>query len=457
MEKKNLIALIAVLLLGAGAIFVTRSPEKGQRQGPPPRPVAAIKAADVSKLEVTNEKQEQVSLEKRGETWHVTKPSEWAADASTIKSLIEGIERLTFADTVTDKKDKHEELGVAEGKAQRLVVKNASGNLLADLLIGKSVAGYTMVRPAGKDEVWQATGLYGYMLNREPKGWREHAVFQGVTANDVEKLSIESAGHKLVLEKGAAEGDKPAEWKIAEATGDAPKTANALDAPMVTQAVQALASLRAADFADDKKPEELGLDKPAITITATAKGQTYTLLVGNITADEVYVKNAAEPTLYSVKKYAVDRLAHKPADFRDKTLAQVKEDDLQAIDLTTGGETSTLEKAKDGSWKLKAAKVTADESKIKPVVSGFESLVGSGFAEERDPAKTGLAKPTGTLVLRLKDKSTITLKVGALTKDQSDYHVQKVGSPDVLLVKKYVIDRVLKKPTELGSVATAKK
>ena len=47
MEKRTLYALLAVIALGGIAFAVLRSPEKGQRQGPPPRPIAEIKANDI--------------------------------------------------------------------------------------------------------------------------------------------------------------------------------------------------------------------------------------------------------------------------------------------------------------------------------------------------------------------------------------------------------------------------
>ena len=43
----------------------------------------------------------------------------------------------------------------------------------------------------------------------------------------------------------------------------------------------------------------------------------------------------------------------------------------------------------------------------------------------------------------------MTITVGAATKD-GDYYVQKSGSPDVYLVKKYAIDRWMKKPADLA-------
>jgi hypothetical protein len=50
MEKRTLYALLAVLAVGALALAVQRSPEKGQRKGPPPRPVAELKTADIARL-----------------------------------------------------------------------------------------------------------------------------------------------------------------------------------------------------------------------------------------------------------------------------------------------------------------------------------------------------------------------------------------------------------------------
>jgi len=456
MEKKTLFALIAVAILGAGAFAVMRAPEKGQRVGPPPRPVAEIKPADIAHLELVSEKQDKVVLDKKGDKWSITSPKEWAADAAGVKSLVDGLEKLGFHDMVTETKEKHEELGVADGKAQRVTVKNATGTLLADFFVGKSVSGYTMVRPAGKNEVWQANGIYAYMINRDAKGWRDHSVFE-FAAVDGDKLSIEGAGGKLAVEKLPPEKDAKgdAKWTVTEATGDAPKTSDALDLGQVNGAVQAFSTLKAADFADDKKPEDVGLAKPALTLTASAKGKSYTLLIGNTVGDDVYLKTAESPIIYTVKKFTAERLQHAPIDYRDKTLTKIKDIDLAGLDITVGADTVSLEHAGD-KWKAKG-KTTVDDTKLKPVVSGFENLVGSGFAASKDPAATGLAKPAGSVALHLKDKSTVTLKIGAATKDGADYHVQKLGSPDVLLVKKYNVERFWKKAADLAPAATAKK
>ena len=447
MEKRTLYALLAVLAVGALVLVVQRSPEKGQRKGPPPRPVPELKVDQIARLELTNEKQEHTTLEKASATeWRVKQPGDWKADQSAIKQLLDAIGKLSFADTVTESAEKHGELGVADGKGAHLVVKDASGKALADLLIGKSVGGFTMVRVVGKNEVWQATGIFPYTIAREPKMWRDHTIFDFAPA-DVDKLTVESPGQKLVLEKLPADKDKPndTQWKIVESQGAAPKAGDVLDMHQASATVQGLASLHAADFADDKKKDDVIGKGEAMTFTAMAKGQAHTLYVGEQKADDLYLATADQPTVFTIKKYSVDRITRRPIDFRDKTLAKVKVADLAGLDITDGTETTTLTQ-KDGKWT--AAKGTVDDAKVKPVVSAFENLQADSFSDERDPAKTGLAKPTGQVVVHGKDKQTITIKVGAATKD-GDYYVTKVGSPDVFRIKKYAVDRWLKKPADL--------
>jgi hypothetical protein len=92
---------------------------------------------------------------------------------------------------------------------------------------------------------------------------------------------------------------------------------------------------------------------------------------------------------------------------------------------------------------------------VKNLLGGFENLQGASFARAGDKA-SGLAKPAGQVIVKIKDKPPVTLKIGALSKG-GEYYVQRVGSPDVLLVKKYVVERVWKKFSDVSKGATASK
>ena len=444
MEKRTLYALIAVIALGGVAFAVLRSPEKGERKGPPPRPIPALKATDIAKLELTNDKNEKTELEKTGDEWRIKSPGDWKADQQSVKQVLDGLTKLTFADVASQNVDKQAELGVADGKGAHLVARDASGKTLADLHVGKTVGGYTMMRVDDKKETWQASGLYPYSIGKSPSGWRDHAIF-ALTAADIDKLTVEAPSGKLVLSREASsDKSKPndTKWKIDSTSGDAPKTSADLDMMQVNAVVQGLSNLHASDFADDKKVDE---EKGKLSLVVDAKGKTHTLWVGGEKGDEVYVATSDSPQVYTIKKYSIEHIARKPIDYRDKTIVKATEADLTAVEITDGKDTTSLTQ-KDGKWT--AAKGTADESKVQPVIAGFENLVADGFSEDKEPAKTGLAKPAGRAVLHEKGKPPLTLTVGATTKD-GDYYVQKSGSPDVYVVKKYAVERWLKKTADL--------
>ena len=454
MEKKTLLAIAMLVVLAAAAYGVLRAPEKGQRIGPPPRPVAEIKAADIAAVEINNlERKEEIVLERRDSGWMITKPTEWKADQSATKQLVEGVEKMSFADLVTEQADKHEEMGVSDKNATKVVLKDKGGKVLADLYVGKSLGGFTMLRVEGQNNVWQASGIYPYLFNRDGRAWRDHVVFE-FPWGDVDKLAIESTGQKLVVEKVPAPAPAPAgpdagappaapenKWKIVESVGDAPKTLENLDLTLVTTAAQALGALRANDFADGKKPEEVGLDKPNLKVTATVKSTDYTIEFGNMVSDDLYARRSDSPVIYTFKRFGIDRINHPPIDYRDKTLAKAAESDIASIDISYGADTYSLYSQSD-SWLSKKGPV--DQTKVKQVVTAFENLQAGSFTVEKDASKLGFAKPTGSLTLRKKDKASVSLKIGGTSKDGSEYYVQKQGTPHVYVVKKYAVDRFLR-------------
>jgi hypothetical protein len=397
-------------------------------------------------LELTNDKNEKTVLQRTSASeWRVKQPGDWKADQQGVKQVLDGLEKLTFADVASQNADKQAELGVADGKGARVVARSGGGNVLCDLHVGKTVGSFTMIRVDGKSDTWQAGGLYPYIVGRAPSGWRDHAIFE-LTAADIDKVTVEAPGGKLVLQKEAsADKDKPndVKWKIVETSGTAPKTSADLDMAQVNAAVTGLSNLHAADFADDKKVDDVKGKGPSLSVTA--KDKTHTLWVGGEKGDELYLASSDSPTVYTAKKFSIEHIARKPIDYRDKTIVKIKDADLQSIDITSGAETTSLTQ-KDGKWS--AGKGTADDSKVKPAVAGFDNFTASSFSEEKDAAKTGIGKPTGRAVLHPKGKPAVTITVGAATKD-GDYYVQKSGSPDVYLVKKYAVDRWMKKTADL--------
>jgi hypothetical protein len=334
-----------------------------------------------------------------------------------------------------------------------VIARGDGGKVLFDAWLGKSSSGFTMLRPAGKNEVWQAANLFKYTYAKDARSWRDHTIFE-FSKDDLTKLEIAAGTQKIALERvvpaeSPKEKNADVKWKVIEST----VKVDPIDDAAANNLVSSLTSLKAADFDDAAKPEDVGIATPQVKITATVKGKPMTLLVGKQKGDDSWVAVDGNAQIYLVQKYVLERLAVKPINFRDKTLVKAKESDLTEIDVTVGADTLVLKREGD-AWK--SAKGEVDDAKVKGLGGSFDNLAAAGFSEVSDPKVTGLAKPSASVALKLRDKSQVQLKFGAV-KDSTDYFVQRVGTPDVLLIKKYMADRFLKKQADLAKGATAAK
>jgi biopolymer transport protein ExbD len=442
MDKKTSIMLgLFVLLLAAVIGTKVALRPAGERVGDRPRPIAAMKAADVDELEVT-QNQVTVKLKKTGESWAVTAPVSYPADQASVKSAVEKLESLAFDGVVTDRADKHVDYEVTDDKGVHVVARKG-GAVLADFLLGKVASGVTMLRVTGKNDVWRAVGSLKYVFGKEPKSWRDHEVIS-FKKDEVEKVELRTPAGKIVCKRDAGEAGKPDKWSVAEAPPSL--TIEKLDDSIPAGIMSTLMTLRAYDFADGVKPEESGLDNPQATAVVHLKGGAQkTAIVGKAKGDQFYVKTPEREQVYLISKYSVERLTKRPIDFRDKTLVDLKPEQITGLVIDVGGTKTELARSGE-EWKpVVPADLLVDSSKVKSLLAGFTALRGTSFAD--DAQKASLAKPAGTVTLKLKDKGTVTLKFGPL-KDQ-DYPVQKVGSPEVVILKKYTAERFLKKPDDL--------
>lgn len=438
MNRKTLIALAVLGILVVVAVVVTRQPEKGQVTGERPRPIPKLAAGSFDTLTVTKGAS-TTTIKKDGDKYEITAPAAHPADQSVAKTAFESIEKLSFGDVVSDQKDKQKEFEL-DDKALKVAIKKGD-QVLAELLIGKSVGGNTLVRVPGKDEVWQALGSFRYSLDRDTTGWRDKTITTFPQA-DAEKVEIKTrdGGHAVVKKEGA---DK---WSVVESTVKIDK----LDNTVPTGIVAALGSWTTNDFADDAKPADTGLDNPADTVTVSLKGgKTVSVLIGNKKGDdELYVKKGDAPQIYLVKRYNLDRIDKKPIDLRDKTLCDIPESDLGQVAVTHEKDSYTLTRGagKDkAAWTATKPKgLTVDTSKISSITGGFKDWKATGFTDDQSPKANGLAKPRAVIVATSKDKKkSCTIKIGDQLPDKVNDAAEVGGN--VLVVPKWSVDRLLVK------------
>lgn len=463
MEKKNIYAVLVLVILAGLAVYSMRTPDSSERVGERPRALPALVAANIASLELAQPGgTDKVTLTKKAEKWQVTAPVDKPADQQAVKTAVEALEKLKWGDITTQQKDRHADLEVSDDKAVHVVAKDASGAVLADLLVGKSVGTWTLVRVAGKDDVWQAGELYASTFKREGKSWRDHVIFD-LKADEAEKVVLATVDPKdgsLELERvlpaapEKKEEQKPAsiheaKWKVSKGQIATLKAGVELDHAVVNRLVQSVATLRAGDFLDAGKPDELGLAPGApgqIEITVTFKGgQTAAVRLGSQKGEDLFAMAVASSQIFSLKKWGVEQLLHIPADLGDKSVLSLKADQIESATIVQGTESLILKPA-DKSWK--ADKLPdADEAKLKGIAEGFDGLVGTGFVPASAPEQASLVKPRGLLTLKPKGQPPVVLKIGDARGE--DVVVQKIGMLPVWM-KKYQVDRFFKKPADVA-------
>ncbi|HEY0709655.1 MAG TPA: DUF4340 domain-containing protein [Polyangia bacterium] len=451
MNRKTLLAggVFAALLLVA--LVVLRAPEKGTRTGEAARPIPAIAEGALDTLEVTKDGKTTV-IKKQGTTYKVTAPVDYPAETEASKQAFEAIEKLEFASIVSDQKARHGDYEVTD-KALRVVAKKAD-KVLADLRLGKIANNLTMVRVEGKDEVWQAVGSLKWQFDKDAAGWRDKSIVT-FTEADAERVEVAAKGGAKIVVARAAKTDGGAAdegWKVVEWT----EKGASYDKAVAADLVSALSTLKANDFADGVSPADSGLDAPELVVTTTLKGgKTETLQIGKKKGEEdIYVKSAANPQVFLVKKVGLERVNKRPIEFRDKTICDLTDAEVTQVAVTRGADSYTLvkdpKKSGDDAWKLSKPAGTLDTSKVSSIVSAFKDWKAASFAEDNSAKATGTDKPAATVVATSNVKGRgCTLKIGNELADKQNTYVAVAGSPNVMLAPKWSLDRVLVKADDL--------
>jgi hypothetical protein len=344
------------------------------------------------------------------------------------------------------------------------VVAKHDGKVLADLIVGKVVGAGTMVRPSGTNDIWRASGISKYTVDKGPSDWRDKSITT-FASTDVEKLDVAAKdGAKLSLKKtGTKEGSED-KWDVVSSSVKIEKLDNSVPNGLVTS----LASWKANDFADGATLTAAGLDAPALTVTVGLKGgKSVTALIGGPKgetkgekpAEDTYVKKADAPQIFLVKKFNLERIDKRPMEFRDKTLCDLAAADLTEISVAAGDKSYTL--VKNGNdWKAtKPPKMEVDATKVTPIAGAFKDWKATGFAEDQSPKGNGLAKPKAVISAKAATKgakpAACLVRVGDESADKGSYIVATAKGPDVYLAPKWAVDRILVKPDDLKKAGAA--
>lgn len=136
-------------------------------------------------------------------------------------------------------------------------------------------------------------------------------------------------------------------------------------------------------------------------------------------------------------------------DWRDKTILNLKVEDIVKIDTISPKKKVSLKKDAKGNWEMvepEKAKVKKDV--IEGMVNTLATLKAYDFEDGADLKACGLTSPPTKIQITMKDNSTLSLLIGK-EKDSSKRYVKREDNPTVFLVQNFDLGPILKDASEL--------
>ena len=234
--------------------------------------VLKAEPAKVTRLAITTPDR-TIELEQKDGKWRMVKPAEAEPESTFTGDLareLENLACLSYVAATTDVKPYGLETGSVVCAVTVAGEKAEDPPTVKTLRLATQKDAKVYGRVDGRDLVFEVPSSLRDTLAAEPLGKE----LVSLTAADVTDVEIAAGG------KTARFLRQDARWYRADAAGKPDKEVAGDDLKNLTDTLGSLKAKRWAAY-DAKAPEAFGLDKPSLTIKATAKEKTATLLVSD--------------------------------------------------------------------------------------------------------------------------------------------------------------------------------
>jgi len=395
---------------------------------------------------------ETLVLERAASAWNLTEPVKTSADTSLADDLARRLAKLEvvrFVGTVTQPPQPVDALRY--GLDTPLLRLSFAGETL---LVGRpqDATGWYAQR-ANHPEVFILGNELVEQLRRDSLGYRPKTLWSVAVDDRLEEFVFERGpdepSFRLVRKKEAdqKETDKQEtdRWELSGPfTVPVPKEISdnlvaTLSAPKVKRYV--------AHLANDLQP--FGLAKPQTTlIVKTKAGKTFTLRLGNRTAEDGRFAKQDDASIFEVDAALAQATQRSALDFLERNLLKLNAANLTGFSRTIGAETLEIVKKEDTWHMLKPTEQIADEQKVPELLGRLATLSAEKLVAyaPKELQRFGLDKPFARLTL-LPGKETILL--GSEVAQTGQRHVQIQGQPVVGLLDAQTTRRLLASPLTL--------
>jgi len=278
---------------------------------------------------------------------------------------------------------------------------------------------------------------------RQMASQREESLFL-IQKEEVTAFSLRNPSGTCRLEK------KEQEWRILE-----PQNLKA-DRDQVDSLLSNITVAKKYDPVETNDLAQYGLDKPQETLVLEGSGASgkQTLLIGleSTIPGRFFATIEGEKTVFTVASHVKNFLDKNLFLLRDKTIFDIKKEDIAKLEISQTGTSITLQKSADDLWALTSpVQDAADKKAVDNLLSDIESLRATSFEEDQTttPGFYGLAQPR--LHFTITAKESVTLQIGREEQSASRYFARKKDSGPIFSLPKRFVDEINKDPDEFRS------
>ncbi len=377
-----------------------------------------------------------LAVQKSGNDWVLRKPIETPADPSTVDGFVSALKgakiERTFEKATSQDLQKY---GLASPRA---IVKLKAGKENRSLKVGSDdfTGSQVYVQLEGKPDVYLTSDYLYNALDKELKDWRSRKAL-AFDRNAAQVVEIIRPTDTIRLKK---QGEKWLLESPIQDTGDEGTVSGLLSSLEFAEAQKFVA-----EEASDLKP--YGLEQPEITFRIREQGKDSwrTLQIGKKDGDQYLARSPERTPVFTVQADVRDKLMQPAAEFRDKSVVDVTQDQVTQISFKRGQSELVVRQQPDGKWLVQKP----DSLKGKEALSYkfWYPLADMKFQAADDKEKLPvLAGPEVQVVITLKNGTKRSFDFGQAG---SDYVARKNEGGRVGKITKEAYDGLQFKPEEI--------
>jgi hypothetical protein len=365
--------IATVVLAGLAGVLYWSDHHKSSAQAAKPDADSApsilkLDENSITRLKLKKKDAPPILLTKSGSGWKIAEPKAFAADQTTVSSMLSTISSLDSERLVEDKSSNLERYGLAS-PAFELDVTDKD-NKTERLLLGDDTPAGSGVYAAlaGDPRVFTIAGFHKTGLDKSLNDLRDKRLLT-VSPDKVSRLEI--AGNNGEIEFGHNKD----EWQILK-----PKPMRA-DTVAVSELVRKLTDARmdlsSSNQAETESDSAFAKDKPLATMKITDESSTQQLQIRKA-KDVYYAKSSQVDGAYKVDSSLADAVSKKVEDFRNKKLFDFGYSEPYKLEIHSGPKAFSFMRGGQDWWD-NGKKM--DEDSVRSLIATLRDLSAEKFVD----------------------------------------------------------------------------